>query len=130
MKTDWNLIREAMNTAIDSCQRLENLGYGEQHRSATIDVAGHAVSVHEFLISAWTIAESARYQVIRQRHDSGLDLPYVPESARILISVAAACAELVNAGERPPAANVIEGMISWYRDHFDTHVEKAITASR
>jgi hypothetical protein len=127
VNTDWNLIRAVINTAIDSCERLDKLGYVESHRGLTVDVNGHNVSVHEFLISAWTLAENARYQVIRQRHDESKDLPYVPEFARILVSVATACVELIDAGEHPPAADFMNGMINWYRNHFDTYVERAIT---
>lgn len=58
VKTDWNLIREATNTAIDSCERPKSLGYTEEH---------------------------------------------------------------------PPATDVMAGMVSWYRNHFDTNVDKAIT---
>lgn len=79
------------------------------HRSLTVDVrgAGHAAGVREFLISACTIAENARYQVIRQRHDGGMDLSCVPESARILIPVAATYV-MINAGAHPPAADVMK----------------------
>ena len=127
MKTDWSLIREAINAAIDSCERLEQAGYTEAHRARTVDVNGHAVSVQEFLISAWTLPENARYALIRARHDSHRDLPYVPESARILNAVAAACSELVGAGELPAAEVTMRAMIDWYRQHFDPHMQQAIT---
>ena len=32
MKTDWDLIREMMNTAIDACEQIEAMGYAERHR--------------------------------------------------------------------------------------------------
>lgn len=127
METNWNLIREALNAAIDSCEKLEQAGYAEHHRSITIDVGGQRANVRDFLVSAWTLAENARYEVIRERHDQGLDLPYVPETSRILVAVAAACAELVGAGKSPPAEAFMRGMIDWYRNHFDTHVGKAIS---
>ncbi|WP_199541135.1 hypothetical protein [Paraburkholderia kururiensis] len=128
METNWNLIREVINTAIDSCEKLEQVGYAEQHRGITIDVGGQRASVQDFLVSAWTLAENARYEVIRERHDHGLDLPYVPETSRILVAVAAACAELVGAGKSPPAETFMRGMIDWYRNHFDAHVGKAISS--
>ncbi|OLS60441.1 hypothetical protein [Pseudomonas putida] len=40
MKTDWNLIREMMNTAIDSCEQIEAAGFDESLRSATINISG------------------------------------------------------------------------------------------
>jgi hypothetical protein len=30
MKTEWELIRTMMNTAIDSCEQIEAMGYSEQ----------------------------------------------------------------------------------------------------
>jgi HD-like signal output (HDOD) protein len=100
MKTDWNLIRDVLNAAIDSCERLEQAGYAEEQRSRSVQVGGRQVNVLEFLISAWTLPENVRYEIIRARHDENLDLPYVPETARILTAVAAACAELIGAGGR------------------------------
>jgi hypothetical protein len=128
MKTDWKLIREAMNTVIDSCERLERNGFAERHRDLTIDVRGRPISVYEFMVSAWTMPENARYEIVRKRHDDHIDLPYVPETARIMTAMAAACAELVGAGEAASVGDPVRGMIRWYRNHFDPHVERAIQA--
>jgi hypothetical protein len=126
MKTDWDLIRAAMNAAIDSCERLEKNGYEEAHRSLEVDVGGQAVRVYDFLVSAWTMPEQMRYEIIRARHDQNIDLPYVPETARILTAVAAACAEVVGAGQSEALEKAMQGMTHWYRHHFDVHVERAI----
>ncbi|MGF6634791.1 hypothetical protein [Paraburkholderia sp. MM6662-R1] len=128
METDWKLIRDVINSAIDSCESLEQAGYAEQHRGRTVEVNGQRVSVQDFLVSAWTLPENARYEVIRQRHEQGLDQPYVPESARILTAVIAACAELIGAGEAPPGGDMVHGMANWYRNHFDPKVKHAIAA--
>jgi hypothetical protein len=128
METDWNLIRDVLSAAIDSCEKLELAGYVEDHRGRTVEVNGQQVSVQDFLVSAWTLPESVRYAVIRQRHDKGIDSPYVPEAARILVAVATACAEIVGAGKRPPGANEMRGMADWYRNHFDSNVKRAIDA--
>jgi len=32
MKTDWNLVRSMMDTAIDACEAIEAMGYTEAHR--------------------------------------------------------------------------------------------------
>ncbi|GAB2924096.1 hypothetical protein GCM10027093_74420 [Paraburkholderia jirisanensis] len=129
MKTDWRLIREVLNAAIDSCERLEQAGYAEEHRNRYVQVNGQQVSVHEFLISAWTLPENARYEVIRARHEKDLDLPYVPETARILTAVASACAELIGSGDMPPGEPCVREMIDWYRNHFDPNVQRAIAAT-
>jgi hypothetical protein len=128
MKTDWTLIREAMNTVIDSCEHLERNGYTERHRDLSVDVRGCPISVYEFMVSAWTMPENARYEIIRRRHDEHVDLPYVPEAARIMTAMATACAELVEAGEATSVSDPVRGMIRWYRNHFDPHVERAIQA--
>ena len=128
METDWKLVRDVLNAAIDSCEALELAGYAEQYRGRTVAVNGQQVSVQDFLVSAWTLPENVRYAVIRQRHEEGLDSPYVPESARILIAVTAACAELVGAGKEPPGTSQMQGMAKWYRNHFDPNMKRAIDA--
>lgn len=130
MKTDWKLIREVLNAAIDSCEGLDRAGYAKEHRSLSVQVNGQQVSVQEFLVSAWTLPENARYEVIRARLDKDLDLAYVPETARILTAVAGACAELIGSGDMPPAEPYMRGMIDWYRNYFDPNVRRAISMIR
>ncbi len=62
MKTDWNSIRGMLNAAVDACERIETLPYAETDREATTDIGGQEVSVHDFLVSAWTYPEKLRYQ--------------------------------------------------------------------
>ncbi|WP_309574297.1 hypothetical protein [Rhizobium rhizogenes] len=57
MKTDWNSIRGMLNAAIDACERIEALQYAETDREAMIDIGGQMVSVHDFLVTAWTYPE-------------------------------------------------------------------------
>jgi hypothetical protein len=130
MTTDWNLIRDMMAAAIDACERIEAAGYTEDDRAATVSVNGQPVSVHDFLISAWTLPETLRYQIIRERHERGLDLPYVPEAARILTAMAAAGAELVAAGTTHPAQAEIRRAIGWYSEHAVPGIERAIADRR
>jgi hypothetical protein len=126
METDWKLLREVLNTAIDSCEALDEFGYEENHRTRTVDVDGQQVSVYEFLVSAWTLPENVRYQVIRQRHVDGQDLRYVPETARIITAVASACAELIGGGKEPSGGDAMRGMMKWFRNHFDSNIARAI----
>lgn len=129
MKTDWRQIREMMNTAIDSCEQIEAAGFSEEHRSATVEINGVDYSVQKFLISAWTLPENIRYQIIRERHDAGSDLPYVPELARILVAMAQASAELVGAYDTAPAKKAIEGMNHWYKAYAVPHMTTALAAA-
>jgi hypothetical protein len=126
MQTDWKLIRNAINTAIDSCEELERAGYNEGHRDRTVEINGQQVSLQDFLVSAWTLPENLRYAIIRQRHDDATDLPYVPETARIMTAVTAACAELVGAGTQSSSSMAMNGMIDWFRNHFDPNVKQVI----
>jgi hypothetical protein len=128
MKTDWNLIREMMATAIDSCERIEELGYSELHRDSRIEVNGNEISVNDIMVGAWTYPELIRYQIIRQRHAANADLPYVPETARILAGMAAACAELIKAADTKPAQADIEQMMNWYRRHALPALQVALAA--
>lgn len=129
MKTDWNVVRNLMNAAIDACERIDASGYVEADRDAVIDIAGQEVSVHDLLVSAWTYPEKLRYQIIRERHDAGVDLPYVPETARILLAMSQAAAELVNAGDVTPAEEKLLKMIAWFDSHLASGIEAA-TANR
>ena len=130
MRTDWNLIREMMAAVIDSCEQLEVAGYTEQDRDLTVEIAGQNVSVQEFLVSAWTLPEGLRYRIISDRHDRGVDLPYIPEAARILVRMAEACSELVGAGEVKPAEAEARSAIRWYRTHAVPNIQRAIAAAR
>lgn len=130
MKTDWQQIREMMNTVIDSCEQIETAGFNEDHRSATVETRGVHYSVQEFLISAWTLPENIRYQIIRERLEAGDDLPYIPEAARILVSMAQACAELVGAADTAPAQKAIAGMNHRYKAYAIPHMTTAIRQAR
>lgn len=130
MKTDWDLIRSMMSAAIDTCERIEAAGYTEYDRDAAIEVRGQRVSVHDVLVSAWTLPETIRYQVIRERHATGADLPYVPETARILLAMAQAGAELIGAADTAPAADDIRRMIDWFEGHAAPGIERAIADRR
>lgn len=130
MPTDWDLIRELMAVVIDSCEQIEAAGYTEADRSLTVDVSGRKVSVHEFMVSAWTLPEHLRYRIIRDRHDKGIDLPYVPEAARAIVAMAGACSELIGAGEARPAEAEARSAIQWYRAHAVPCVQQAIAVAR
>ncbi|MFP3924481.1 hypothetical protein [Pseudomonas sp. W5-36] len=130
MSTDWQQIREMMSTVIDSCEQIERAGLSEEHRSATVEINGVHYSVQEFLISAWTLPENIRYQIIRERHEAGNNLPYIPEAARLLVSMAQACAELVGAADTAPAKKAIEGMHYWYKAYAVPHMTTAIRLAK
>ena len=130
MKTDWNLVRDMLNAAVDACERIEATGFAPADRDATLDVRGQAVSVHDFLVSAWTFPENIRYQIIRDRHDAHADRPYVPETARILVAMAEASAELIGGTEAKPADAAIRQMIDWYRNDAAPGIEAAIAKNR
>ncbi|MND24323.1 hypothetical protein [Agrobacterium tumefaciens] len=130
MKTDWDVIRNMMNAALNACERIEASGYVETDRDATIDIGGQQVSVHDMLVSAWTYPESLRYQIIRERHEAGADLPYVPETARILLAMSQAAAELVNAGNIRPAEGKVRDMVTWFDSHLAPGIETATAARR
>lgn len=113
MQTDWETVRAMMNAAIDACESTERAGYTEHHRTITVNDAG--ATVFDVMTSAWTLPESMRYRIIRARHDAGLDSPYVPETARILVAMAQAAAELVGAKSCSTLEQPLGEMIDWYK---------------
>lgn len=130
MTTDWDQIPAMMNAAIDTCERIEASGYSAADRDATVAVNGQEVSVGDILASAWTYPENLRYAILRARHEAGADLAYRPETARILVAMAEAGAELIGAGETRPAARDIQAMVDWFRDHAAPSLERAIADRR
>jgi hypothetical protein len=130
MRTDWDLVRTMMNAAIDACEQMEKLGIGEADRDARADVAGRTVSVFDTLVSSWTYPERVRYQIIRERHEKGADLPHVPDAARLLVSMAQACGELVGARDSAPADAACRAMARWYGDHALPTIARALENPR
>jgi hypothetical protein len=128
--TDWNLVRRLMGAVIDACERIEASGFREADRGATVDIGAAKVSVQDILTSIWTYAETLRYAIVRTRHDEGRDLPYVPETARILLTAAGAAAELPGAGWNPPGAREVEAFIAWLDGHALPNLERAIDEGR
>ncbi|HVW52727.1 MAG TPA: hypothetical protein VHC91_20425 [Trinickia sp.] len=118
--TDWDQIRNVFAAAIDFCEQLETLGYSEDIRTQSAVIRGKNVSAFEVVTSAWSIAEATRYAVIRSRHDTDNDLPYVPETARIIAAAAGVCAELVHSGGNVSAAAGVDRLTTWLtRDGID-----------
>ncbi|SIQ34423.1 hypothetical protein SAMN05880561_102835 [Rhizobium sp. RU33A] len=129
-QTDWVLVRRMMQTAIDFCEQVETAGYRETDRDATAAVNGQSVTVQDVLASAWTYSETMRYAIIRQRHQADDDLAYVPETARILTAMAAACAELCGAKAGAAEAAGVAGMLAWFETHAGDTLESAIAKRR
>ena len=126
MSTDWQLVRAVMDSAIAACERFEALGTPPEDREKIGTANGQSASVFDALTSAWTYPETLRYRIIRERHAAGLDQPYVPEAARILVNAAQACAELVGAGTLPKVEDECRAMIRWYGEHATPLVESAL----
>ena len=138
MPTDWSLVRELMNAAIDACEAAERLELREADRGIR---TGTGATVWDVMTSAWTYPESVRYAVIRARHDVGDDAPYRPELARPIAAAAEVCAELVGATKLDVEAvtsarsagtirQQIEALAGWYRKHMIEQLEQADRARR
>ncbi|MBX9466728.1 MAG: hypothetical protein KL839_02145 [Rhizobium sp.] len=125
-QTDWALVRRMMQAAIDFCEQVETAGYRETDRDATAVVNGQAVSVQDVLTSAWTYSETMRYAIIRQRHQADDDFAYVPETARILTAMAAACAELCGAKAGTGEAAGTAEMLRWFEMHAGETLKAAL----
>lgn len=125
-KTDWDLIRSMMNTAIDACARIEAAGYDETQRGLVVDTEHGQATVYDLIVSAFTFPENMRYQIIRARHEAGADLPYVHEFSRVLTAMAQASAELVGAKDSAPAEDELRQMIAWYQAHAVLALERTL----
>ena len=128
MKTDYQLIRELMNSVIDACEAIEGLGLTEDDRDAPLQSA--PVNVWDALQSCWTYPENVQLEVILARHHSGNERHFTPEAARALVNAAAVCAELVGAGEDAAVAEPVRKLAQWYPAHLVPQVTKAIVVKR
>ena len=128
MTTDWNLIRELMNSVIDACEAIDELVLTANDRDAPTG-AGPS-NVYDVLQSAWTYPENARYAVICSRHDLGDDKHYTPESARAIVHVAQLCGELVGASNAETIQKPAREVAQWYREQMTPQITKAIDAKR
>lgn len=145
MKTDWNLIKNVMNAAIDACEAVDRENLAEQERSATTNVAGVDVSVSDLMQSAWVYPENLSYSVIRTQHKLNCDKHYSSELARVISNVGKLCGELVDAQDTtsqvtginpymPNHSESVEEMVThlsqWYRHHMVVNVKAAINQTR
>jgi len=128
MATDWPLVRQMMDAAIDACERMEAAGFTEAHPALPLPGNPAGASVHDALASGWTFPEAMRARILLARHAAGADRPCVPEAARILTAMAEAAAELIGAGAARPADAEIRAMIGWYGD-MAAGVEQAIVGA-
>ncbi|RCW28225.1 hypothetical protein DFR48_101234 [Ciceribacter lividus] len=126
--TNWSLIRNMMNAAIDFCERVEAAGYTEADRDADVVVNEQPVTVQDILTSAWTYPENMRYEIIRMRYEDRTNLAYVPEMSRILTAMAEASAELV--GGKGLAEEPVRRMITWFEKDGAVLLETAIKHRR
>lgn len=130
--TNWDLIRDLMNTAIDTCEAIEQLQISEQDRSKGFEKEEiESAKLWDFLQSSWIAPENLSYSVIRARHQLGQDAPYINELSRILIQVGRLSSELVGVedSQKPVEMStpfrqtneqsietMVQDLCSWYRD--------------
>jgi len=130
--TDWTLIRKLMNTAIDTCEGIEQLGINEQHRGVVVN---DSATIHDFLISAWVGPENLARKVICKSHDQGGAKPYIDDVARTMQSLGMLCSELVKlenidqkigAEQQPSIKNEVEALCRWYESFCLPELQKTM----
>lgn len=136
MSTDWNLVRAAVNAAVDACEAYENLNLREEDRAR--QTARPGVTVSDVATSAWTYPESLKYEIVRARHDVNASAPYRSDRARIMREIGALCAELIDAPVDTPLPNdgagpgsireLVTGLTSWYSGVMTPLLRSAATA--
>ena len=128
MKTDWQLIRDLMNSVIDSCGAIENLELTDEDKNALLQSA--PASVWDALQSTWTYPENVQYEVIRARHGLNIDKSHTPEAARALVNAAKACAELIEGGDAEQIRDSVRKLTQWYSTHLVPQVTQAVETNR
>jgi len=130
MSTDWKAIRELMSAVIDYGEAVEAAGFDEDKCGLTVQIRGQSVSLFDFITSAYTLPESLRYQIIRERHRMSIDAPYIPETARTLKAMGEACAERVGTADARAADGQVQKAIAWYREYAVPHILKTLAAKQ
>ena len=128
MKTDWQLVRELMNSVIDACEAVENLDLTPNDHDTPL--ATSPANVWDALQSSHIYPENVRYEIIRVRHDMENDKDFTPESARALVNAAKVCAELVGAGEAQPIQEPVRKLAHWYSAHMVPQISNAVELKR
>ena len=94
MPTDWNKIRELLNTVIDTCEQVECLSSDESKRSQILNTEKN-VTVSDLLSSLRTYPENLSYAVIQSRYELEQSKAYTSDIAHALINTAKLCSELL-----------------------------------
>ena len=128
MKTDWQLIRELMNSVIDACEDIENLDVTEDERNMPLTAS--PANVWDAIQGSWIYPENVHYEVIRIRHDLENDKYTTPESARALVNAAKVCAELIGAGQAQSIQDPVKKLAQWYPTQLVPQITNAIEKKR
>ena len=128
MKTDWQLIRELMNSVIDACEAVENLDLADDERNTPL--AASPANVWDALQSSWTYPENVQREVNGARHALGNDKHFTSESARALVNSAKVCGDLIGAGEAQSIQDPVKRLVQWYSSHMVPQVTNSIEAKR
>lgn len=101
MATNWNLLREVMNSTIDACEAVEksnpDLFAGEYGARSDFQ---EDVCVGDFLNRFWEYPEGAARDIVKLRSNLGAHQKHPPEIARAFVNTAVACAEAIDLPEK------------------------------
>ncbi|SDI04383.1 hypothetical protein SAMN04488136_1494 [Vibrio xiamenensis] len=133
MKTDWELIRTLLNQAIDMCEKIDSLEVSPDDRPLSDGKA----TVFEYLTSSYIYPENTVLDIIRAKHQTGQDNPYIPETAKILLNVSAVCSNLIgvkdldspvqlNTNKAKSIRKMVNNLNDFYRDHAAQGIEAAV----
>lgn len=134
MPTDWNKIREVVNTVIDSCERVEHLNQ-EEKRSQVLNPDNN-ITVSDLLASFRTYPENLNHSIIRSRHELGQSKAYTSDIAHSLINTANLCAELLEFedfdssivldGKETSVAKQLNKFVTWHKEFVPSVIDKLI----
>ena len=145
MRSNWKLIRELVNAAIDSCELAESLDIKDEEWPATMKVKERDVSAWDFLQSSWRYPENLRDCLVRARHGLGEDRKYTDELQRTLTLTGMLAAELVglekfsqpvlgvdpyHPDQAQSAQHLVQGLIDFHRQHLIPNLPKLISSFR
>jgi len=147
MSTDWQLIRNLINSTLDACEAIDQMNISDQERVVLMGgVAGEqGPTVWDGLQSAYIAPENLRYSVIRGRGQLDDAAPFVQAVSRVLQQIGMLAAELEGAEQlhtplkgldpygpdsSTTLATEVENLAQWYEAFLVPGIEQALTQAR
>ena len=130
MQTDWDKIREILNTVVDTCEQIEYLSADKAKGSQVLLDTTNGITVGDLLISLRMYPENLSHSVISARHELKQSKSYTSDIAHTLINTAKLCTELLEVDDLDTSISLenketsitklLDTFTTWHKDYIPT----------